>query len=103
YIKSVLELGLENAKYSPSNPGDSIIKTVNSTEFPGLFCGILTKDDVGTQWNGEIGNLGSRLNDNHIVTFVFSKVLLRQDNWHANIDDNMGYITNKTYSKPSLV
>lgn len=102
YIKSVLELNETNSKYTPSNIDNNAPKNVNMDEFPGIFMGILTNDDINKKWDGSIGNLLVNKKDNNIVTLVFSTVLLKQNNWHANLVDNMGFITNKTFSKPSL-
>lgn len=102
YVKSVLELTESNTKYESSNDEGYGFSRVDDGEFPGCFFGVLTVDDIGKRWNGDIGNLSVDRADNNVVSLIFSTVLLKQSNWHANLEDNMGYITNKTFSKPSL-
>jgi hypothetical protein len=75
--------------------------SVTSNEYPGIFMSIVLNKEIGSSWPPEyIGNIS--VIDDDYITLVFSPILLKQKNYHANLYDNMGFITENTYSHHNI-
>lgn len=71
-------------------------------EYPGLFMGILFNEDSDKIWPPKtIGNT-TLDTDTDFVALIFSSILLKQKNYHANVIDDMGYITENTFTGKNL-
>jgi hypothetical protein len=78
------------------DPCNTKIEKNISSEYPGPYFNFLLKELIGKKiylWTDE--------SDGKVV-MVFSKVLLRQQNYHITGEDEFGLISEKTYSKKSL-
>ena len=62
---------------------------IDESEFPGIFTGLLLKQNIGYEW---------QLDPNEVY-LIFSKVLLKQKNYHIRPTDNMGLLDEDAYSR----
>ena len=62
---------------------------IDESEFPGVFTALLLKQNIGYEWEEEPNQ----------VYLIFSKVLLKQKNYHIRPTDNMGLLDEDAYSR----
>jgi hypothetical protein len=63
-------------------------------EYPGVFLSLIMKNDIGKSY----GIYGI----NETIYLIFSKVLLKQNNYHLRTDDENGIIDELAYSKQAI-
>ena len=74
----------------PSSTGNSKISIY---EFPGVFTSLIRNVEIGEPINKYYKKE---------VLLIFSKVLLKQHNYHIRLHDNMGHLDKDAYTKKSL-
>lgn len=62
---------------------------IDESEFPGIFTALLLRQNIGYEWDKEPNQ----------VYLIFSKVLLKQKNYHIRPSDNMGLLDEDAYSR----
>jgi hypothetical protein len=62
---------------------------ITESEFPGIFTSLLLKYNIGYEWDTQ----------SDMVFLIFSKVLLKQKNYHIRSIDNMGLLDANAYSR----
>lgn len=84
-ISTKIEL-LKNKKNFDQISSVTTYANVDESEFPGVFTSLLLKQNVGYELDEEI-------------FLIFSKVLLKQKNYHIRTFDNMGLLDQDAYSR----
>jgi len=110
-LKNIMAHGLVNKITLQNNSivykrGDqgNVTTDIDHQEYPGVFTGIILKEDIGKKWPPpQVANISANLsNPSSYVTLIFSVVLLKQKNYHLNIVDNMGFIDKNTYTHKNI-
>ena len=67
---------------------------IEISEYPGVFTSLIMRNDIGKSY----GIYGM----NDTIYLIFSKVLLKQNNYHLRTDDSCGIIDELSYSKHAI-
>ena len=87
-LYSTIELVKNKKNFDTVSTSKRYFSDISPSEFPGLFTSLLLKHNVGYYYNNDID-----------IYLIFSKVLLKQKNYHIRTSDNMGLLDKDAYSR----